>query len=170
MATLLALSLAQWLGLLSFVLGIIVFYQKNDRTLKVLMLIFNINHMLHFFLLGSAISAVSALLSAFRTATAIRTSSGWAAAAFIVLCIANGAWFANDIYDLLPVIATIIGTTSIFLLKGAAMRFGFLIGSVLWLANNVLIGSIGGVMLESTLAIVNLVTIYRLREAPPSPQ
>jgi len=165
-AALLALSFAQWLGLLSFVLGIAVFCQKNDRNLKVLMLIFNLNHMLHFFLLGSMISAISALLSAFRTATAIRTSSKWAAAIFVVLCIVNGALFANDVYDLLPVIATIIGTISLFLLKGMTMRVGFLIGSVLWLVNNILIGSIGGMMLESTLAIVNLITIYRLREAP----
>lgn len=165
MASILALPLAQWLGLLSFVLGVIVFYQKNDRNLKVLMLVFNLNHMLHFFLMGSMVSAMSALLSAVRSATAIRTSSKAVAALFIGLCIANGVWFAQSIYDLLPIIATIIGTVSIFLLQGITMRIGFLCGSILWLANNLIIGSIGGVMLESTLALVNIMTIYRLHKS-----
>lgn len=165
MASILALPLAQWLGLLSFVLGVIVFYQKNDRNLKVLMLVFNLNHMLHFLLMGSMVSAMSALLSAVRSATAIRTSSKAVAALFIVLCIANGVWFAQSIYDLLPIVATIIGTVSIFLLQGITMRIGFLCGSILWLANNMIIGSIGGVMLESTLALVNIMTIYRLHKS-----
>ncbi|MDF5034215.1 YgjV family protein, partial [Vibrio parahaemolyticus] len=40
--------LAQALGFISFGLGFSVFYQKNDRHLKILMLIFNLNHLLHF--------------------------------------------------------------------------------------------------------------------------
>ncbi|MDF5517701.1 YgjV family protein, partial [Vibrio parahaemolyticus] len=67
--------LAQALGFISFGLGFSVFYQKNDRHLKILMLIFNLNHLLHFLLLGSMVSALSALLSALRTTTAIFVSS-----------------------------------------------------------------------------------------------
>lgn len=61
------IDLAQALGFLSFGLGISTFYQKNDRHLKILMLVFNLNHLLHFLLLGSMLSALSALLSALRT-------------------------------------------------------------------------------------------------------
>ncbi len=44
--------LAQAVGLVSFALGIAVFYQKDDTRLKALMLVFNLNHLLHYVLLG----------------------------------------------------------------------------------------------------------------------
>lgn len=80
-------SLAQALGLVSFALGISTFYQKDDRKLKIIMLIFNMNHLLHYLLLGSMTSALSAALSAARTGTSIYTSSRYVAAVFIVLCV-----------------------------------------------------------------------------------
>jgi hypothetical protein len=48
------------------------------------------------------------------------------------------------------------------MLKGVLLRVGLLLGSVLWLVNNIFVGSFGGILLESTLIIVNLVTIKRL--------
>ncbi|ELK8511295.1 YgjV family protein, partial [Vibrio vulnificus] len=89
------IDLAQALGFLSFGLGISTFYQKNDRHLKILMLVFNLNHLLHFLLLGSMVSALSALLSALRTTTSIFTSSRWVAAFFIVIGVTSGVWMAQ---------------------------------------------------------------------------
>jgi len=39
---------AQILGLLSFALGIYTFYQKADKKLKIIMVVFSLNHMIHF--------------------------------------------------------------------------------------------------------------------------
>jgi len=39
-----------------------------------------------------------------------------------------------------------------------------LVGTLCWLANNLLAGSIGGILLESTYLAANLLTIYRLRQ------
>ncbi|EGQ7994475.1 hypothetical protein D8T39_00025 [Vibrio vulnificus] len=89
------IDLAQALGFLSFGLGISTFYQKNDRHLKILMLVFNLNHLLHFLLLGSMLSALSALLSALRTTTSIFTSSKWVAAIFILIGIVSGLGMAE---------------------------------------------------------------------------
>ncbi|EEX36124.1 hypothetical protein VIB_002438 [Vibrio metschnikovii CIP 69.14] len=55
-----------------------------------------------------------------------------------------------------------IGTFAIFMLRGVSMRIAFLIGACCWLTNNILIGSIGGTLLELTVIMVNSVTIYRL--------
>ncbi|WP_019614002.1 YgjV family protein [Psychromonas ossibalaenae] len=156
------LPFAQWLGLLSFALGIIAFSQKNDRSLKIVMLILNINHMLHYLFLGSFISALSALLGAVRTGTSIYTSSVYAALFFVGAGILSAFWAADSVLDLLPVLGGIIGTISVFMLQGIKMRIGFLLGALCWLINNIVVGSIGGVMLESTLVSVNLLTIYRL--------
>ncbi|EIU6777483.1 YgjV family protein [Vibrio parahaemolyticus] len=154
--------LAQALGFISFGLGFSVFYQKNDRHLKILMLIFNLNHLLHFLLLGSMVSALSALLSALRTTTAIFVSSKRVAAVFIVISLVSGFWVAEQWRDLWPIIGMVIGTYSVFCLSGIRMRIGFLLGASCWLTNNILVGSIGGTLLEMTVIVMNLLTIYRL--------
>ncbi|EKO3587846.1 YgjV family protein [Vibrio metschnikovii] len=156
------LSLAQALGLVSFGLGISTFYQKDDRRLKIIMLIFNLNHLLHFFLLGSMVSAFSAALSALRTGSSIYTSSKYVAMLFLIAGGVLGISIAEHWWDLWPVIGTMIGTFAIFMLRGVSMRIAFLIGACCWLTNNILIGSIGGTLLEMTVIIVNSVTIYRL--------
>lgn len=162
MQYLIDLPFAQWLGFLSFALGISTFYQKDDRKLKLVMLIFQFNNVLHFYLLGSDISAISTLLSFLRTATAIKTSSKLVAAAFVIVSIALGLWIADGPLDLLPILGSVLGTIAVFLLKGIQMRIAFIIGAICWLANNIIVGSIGGSLLEATLLTVNLFTIMRL--------
>ncbi|EGQ7939828.1 YgjV family protein [Vibrio vulnificus] len=163
------IDLAQALGFLSFGLGISTFYQKNDRHLKILMLVFNLNHLLHFLLLGSMLSALSALLSALRTTTSIFTSSKWVAAIFILIGIVSGLGMAEHWWELWPIVGTVIGTYSLFVLSGIRMRIGFLAGATCWLINNILVGSIGGTLLEMTVIIINLITIYRLYRQPLLP-
>ncbi|EGS1995411.1 YgjV family protein [Vibrio vulnificus] len=162
-------DLAQALGFLSFGLGISTFYQKHDRHLKILMLVFNLNHLLHFLLLGSMLSALSALLSALRTTTSIFTSSKWVAAIFILIGIVSGLGMAEHWWELWPIVGTVIGTYSLFVLSGIRMRIGFLAGATCWLINNILVGSIGGTLLEMTVIIINLITIYRLYRQPLLP-
>ncbi|MGF1861322.1 YgjV family protein [Photobacterium profundum] len=156
------LSLAQAFGFVSFALGVSTFYQKDDRKLKIVMLIFNLNHLLHFLLLGSMVSALSALLSAVRTATAMYVSSKVVAAAFITISLVSGIWLSDTIWDLWPILGTTIGTYSVFVLKGIQMRIGFLVGATCWLINNILVGSIGGTLLEVTVICVNVITVSRL--------
>lgn len=163
------IDLAQALGFLSFGLGISTFYQKNDRHLKILMLVFNLNHLLHFLLLGSMLSALSALLSALRTTTSIFTSSKWVAAIFILIGIVSGLGMAEHWWELWPIVGTVIGTYSLFVVSGIRMRIGFLAGANCWLINNILVGSIGGTLLEMTVIIMNLITIYRLYRQPLFP-
>ncbi|MCF7480616.1 YgjV family protein [Vibrio sp. J1-1] len=163
-------TLAQVLGFISFGLGFSVFYQKNDKHLKILMLIFNLNHLLHFLLLGSMVSALSALLSTIRTTTAIFVSSKRIAAAFIVISLVSGCWAAEQWRDFWPILGTIIGTYSVFCLSGIQMRVGFLIGAACWLTNNILVGSIGGTLLEITVIVMNSMTIYRLYRQRSEPK
>lgn len=156
------LIIAQLFGLISFILGVSTFYQRDDKKLKIVMLIFNLNHVLHFLLLGSLISALSALLSVLRTGAAIYVSSKIVAAVFIAIGLVIGLFLSESIWDFLPILGTIIGTYCLFVLKGIEMRIGFLIGAFCWLINNILVGSIGGTLLEATLITVNSITVLRL--------
>lgn len=154
--------IAQLLGFASFAIGMYAFFQKDDKKLKIIMFIFSLNHTLHYLLLGSMVSALSALLSALRTGLSIYISSKWLAFTFILFGLISGIYLADSIWDLWAMLGMCIGTYSFFVLKGIQMRVGFLIGAICWLINNILVGSIGGTFLEATLISVNITTIIRL--------
>ncbi|MGF1751549.1 YgjV family protein [Vibrio cionasavignyae] len=153
---------AQVFGLISFALGMSTFYQKDDKKLKILMLLLNLNHLVHFILMGSMVSAASALLSTFRTGMAIYTRSLWVATLFVIISVAVGVTLAQDAWQLWPIAGTVIGTISIFVLKDIPLRLGFLLGATCWLINNISIGSIGGSLLEASVIMMNVLTIARL--------
>ncbi len=155
-------NLAQALGMLSFFLGVTCFFQKDDKKLKWIMLSVNLNNVLHFALLGAWTAVVASVFSVLRTGLAIKTSSRLAAIGFIVLIIGFGVYVADSWLDLFPVAGACIGTYALFCLRMIQMRIAFLIAALCWLTNNILVGSIGGTLLEATLIGVNLHTIYRL--------
>lgn len=155
-------DIGQLLGIISYILGVSFFYQKDDRKLKILMIIFNINHMIHFLLLGALVSALSSFVSILRTFASMYTSSKYVALVFILVGSMFSLTYVSELTDLFALLGMSVGTYSIFMLKGVLLRVGLLLGSVLWLVNNIFVGSFGGILLESTLIIVNLVTIKRL--------
>ncbi|HIF9224139.1 TPA: YgjV family protein [Photobacterium damselae] len=164
-------STAQAFGFFSFILGLSTFYQKDDCRLKIVMLILNINHLIHYLLLGSNISAMSSLLSALRTSVAIyftpaRISSRRATALFILIGICFGINFTDSGWELWPIFGSVIGTYAVFMLQGILMRIAFLIGATCWLINNILVGSIGGTLLELSVIVTNIITIIRLIREP----
>lgn len=155
-------EVGQLLGIISYILGVSFLYQKDDRKLKILMIIFNINHMIHFLLLGALVSALSSFVSILRTFASMYTSSKYVALVFILVGSMFSLAYVSELTDLFALLGMSVGTYSIFMLQGVLLRIGLLFGSVLWLVNNIFVGSVGGILLESTLIIVNLVTIKRL--------
>lgn len=163
--------LGQFFGLLSFCLGIYCFYQHDDRKLKIFMFVLQINNSIHFALLGAHTAVLSSLLSVVRTGLSLKTSSRIVAWLFIMISLVLGWILAERWLDMLPIIGTCIGTYSLFCLTGIRMRMAFLVGACFWMANNIVVGSIGGTLLELTLITVNSRTIYRMyRNRTPSVQ
>ena len=156
------LLFAQLLGFVSYGLGVFCFYQKDDKKLKIVMLIMNLNNTLHFALLGAVTASIGSILSVFRTGLALKTSSRIVAISFIAITFLIGVIFSQYWYDLFPILGTCIGTYALFCLKGVNMRIAFLCGALCWLTNNIIVGSIGGTLLELTLLIVNGNTIRHL--------
>ncbi|WP_040522489.1 YgjV family protein [Aliiglaciecola lipolytica] len=155
-------NLVQGIGMLSFVLGIVCFYQQNDRKLKVMLLLLNFNHAIHFALLGAETACLSAVLAIVRTAISLKTASKKIAFTFIFITFFWGLHLTDNWYDMFPILGSCIGTYAIFCLQGIVMRLGLLIGALCWLTNNIIVGSIGTTLLELTIIAVNLRTIYQL--------
>jgi hypothetical protein len=153
---------AQVLGIVSFGLGILCFYQKDDRKLKIIMLGMQVNNVLHFGLLGAWTASMSSVLSVARTGLALRTRSRRLAYLFIVLSLALGVGISDHWTDFFPIVGSCFGTYALFCLSGIRMRMLFTCGAFCWLINNILVGSIGGTLLEITLLIVNFNTMWRI--------
>jgi len=155
-------STAQCVGYVAFVLGVLAFLQKNDRRLKALNATESLVYSVHFTLLGNPPAAACALLSCFRSFSALKTRSPLLAAVIIVVNIGLGFVFAKTGAGWLPVIGSCFATVAIFFMRGIRMRLVLLFSTLCWLANNIVSGSIGGTLLELTITTVSIVTITQM--------
>jgi hypothetical protein len=155
-------SPAQCVGYAAFVLGVGSFLQTDDRRFKLFMAGECLAYVLHFALLGNPTAVASSTMSLLRSLLALRTRSRWVMVGVIAANLALGLLLAKQPSDWLPLAASCLGTYALFQLQGVAMRLVMLCGTGLWIANNVIAGSIGGTALEVVIAGVNAVTIWRM--------
>lgn len=155
-------SPAQLIGYVALVLGVSAFLQKSDTRLKVLIAAESVAYVVHFVLLGNYTASGSAGVSCVRNLVSIRSRATVWIVFFLGVNVAIGAVYAKGLAGWLPITASCLATVAIFRLQGIVMRFVLLICTLLWLVNNGLSGSIGGTVLESIIALVNLSTIVRL--------
>jgi hypothetical protein len=155
-------SPAQLLGYAAFVFGIACFAQTDDRRFKLFMAAECAAYIVHFWLLGQPTAVASTTVSLLRSLAAIKAKRPSVGVFFMLLSAALGLWLMQGWLTLLPIAASCIGTFALFFLDGLRMRALMLLGTLLWLLNNILVGSIGGSLLEAVLAITNLHTLWRL--------
>ncbi len=155
-------SLAQLLGYVAFCLGIAAFWQRDDRRLKALVAALSLTYAVHFTLLGNPTAVASALISSLRSGLAIYTRSVWIAGLVVLANLAAGVAMVSHWQQALPIAGAVLGTIAMFLLRGIAMRLVLLMGTCLWLMNNLMSGSIGGSALELMVGLTNATTIVRM--------
>jgi hypothetical protein len=158
-------SPAQVVGYLALVLGVTAFLQKSDQRLKFFNAVQSLVYGLHFVLLGHLPACASSLVSSLRSFLALRYRSFWLGAAMIAANLALGAAFVTNWAGWLPVIGSCIATFAIFTMRGIPFRVVLLASTLLWLANNVITGSIGGTILELANAAINISTMIRMARA-----
>lgn len=156
------MTIAQAFGIASFIIGIYTFTHKNDKKLKISMTCLHTCQVIHFYLLDATNAVISNIISAIRSYLSINFNAKWLGWFFIVLNIAMGAPVVEQWVDILPMCGAVIGTYAVFYSQGIQMRVLLVIGALCWLINNTLVGSIGGVLLETLAIGANLLTIYRL--------
>lgn len=158
-------SVAQIFGYFAFFFGVGCFLQKSDLRFRILLACESVCYVVHFWLLGNLPATASAGVSMARTLTSLRTRSRWAALFFVLLLLCLGFWLVRGWLGVLPIVASSIGTTAVFLYSGITMRWMMLSATLLWLINNIVSGSIGGTALEACIAVANFWTIWRLRQS-----
>lgn len=59
----------------------------------------------------------------------------------------------------------VLGTVSMFLLRGISMRAFLGLAALAWMLSHILVGSVGGTLAEALVLLTNAITIYRLYRA-----
>jgi hypothetical protein len=85
---------------------------------------------------------------------------------FMVLTLVIGSGVMQSPAEWLAICGSCLSTFALFKLQGVAMRLLILAGTLCWLINNLIAGSVGGILLEGTYLAANLLTIYRLWQTP----
>jgi hypothetical protein len=116
----------------------------------------------HYVLLGNPPAASSAGVSGARTLLSLRFRSRRLALIVIAINLSLGALLTRAAAGWLPVAASCFTTWALFTMRGIRMRLLVLVSTSLWLANNILSGSIGGTLLETLIAAASSTTIVRM--------
>lgn len=156
------LSPAQVAGYFAFVLGVTAFLQKTDRRLKFFNASQSLIYALHFVMLGNLPASASSLISSARSFLALRFKSFTLAVAIVAVYLAAGFLVVKSATGWLTVVASCVATVAIFTLTGIPLRLVLLCCTGAWLANNILSRSIGGTLLEFSIAVINITTMIRM--------
>jgi len=156
------LSPAQLVGYVAFILGVTAFLQRNDRRLKNFLASECGAYVVHFFLLGNPTAAASSAVSCCRILITIWSRSRRLALLFMASYLVIGAALAQRPTAWLPVLGSCLATWAMFRMQGIRMRLVMLVSTSMWLANNILSGSVGGTLLETLIAAANITTIVRM--------
>ena len=160
-------SLPQLVGYAAFLIGVVSFLQRDDRRLRAMIALQAFSYAVHFFLLGSAIAAFASIVTCTRALVSLYTRSPLVALVILGVNLTFGLLTVHTAAGWLPVIASSAGTIAFFWFSGLMLRFILLGSTLCWLINNLLLGSIGGTLLELFIGVANGITCYRLWRAAP---
>lgn len=121
----------------------------------------------HFILLEQWTAAALAVVAALRFLVSLKTTSKKTMAGFMGLAVFIAAVTYSGPLSLLTCCGSLFGTAACFSSHDKRLRQLMLIGTSLWLLNNILIGSPMAVLMESLFICSNLLGYYRFYIRPP---
>ncbi len=156
-------SLGQLFGLVALAFCIAGFANKNDDRLMVLLISANVAFALMFAFFESWTAAALTVLVIVRIALARRYQGSWTimlAMLGVNLLVAWATW--KSATDVFPLAAATLGTVGMFMLRGIPLRIVLGLAAFCWMLNNIVIGSVGGILAEGMVLVTNIITIIRL--------
>lgn len=153
----------QFFGLLSLILCLLAFSSKQDDRLLKLLLSANVAFALQFMIFESWTAAALTLLVIVRIALARRYPGSKVAMAMVLAASGVASMFTWQSWaDLPAIVAMVLGTVGMFMLRGIPMRVFLGLAALTWMLSHILVGSVGGTLAEVLVFLTNAITIYRL--------
>lgn len=153
--------IGQGIGILAFLIGLTVFIQRDDKKLKIRLVIYTAFMGLHFFFLGATPAGISASLNSVRTLVSIYFRKQIFMYIFIFLTLALTVPNIHHWMEVLPVIGTVMSTVAFFKFTHLPLRITMWLSTVCWVIYNFWVGTIGGMLIESSFLIINGIAICR---------
>ncbi len=153
---------AQALGIVAFLISLVGYLSTDDRRLKMMMSVGTACFAIQFVIFGSWLVAASLLINTARTWLSIRYRGMRWFVAVAVVQLTVGAILAERSHDAFPVLGSLIGSYGLFCLRGIPLRAALLAKTAMWFVNNLIWGSIGGLLLDGLNASAHFRAIYLL--------
>lgn len=154
--------LAQSLGVAAFLISLAGYISPNDRRLKVMLTSGTAILTLHFMLFGAWLAAVSLILNTGRTWLSIYRRGTRVFVAIALAQLTISLPMVDSMRDMLPVVGSVIGSYGLLCLSGQWLRMALLITTGFWFVNNLLLWSIGAMMLDCLNAGAHIYAIHRI--------
>lgn len=153
----------QLFGFIALILCVLAFSSKRDDRLLALLISANVAFALQFLCLTSWTAAALTTMVIVRILLARRypgskTVMGLVLAASGVASLATWQGWS----DLPAIMAMLLGTVAMFMLRGIPMRVLLGLAALSWMLSHILAGAVGGTLAEALVLFTNAVTIYRL--------
>lgn len=154
----------QILGIISWVLLTVSYWQKKKLNLIVLQLIGYILYAIHFFLLdglSGALCNIAGIIVLFLLLIKEKTNKKcyWVILLILLLYIPIGIYSYSGLYSILPILASIIPLISTWAKNIIIIKFGGIIGSLCWLIYALFVNSYSTIITEIIFIISTGVAI-----------
>ena len=155
--------LAQICGFMGMFITLVAYLQKDDFSVKKMMVISVFFWGAHFFLLWVFSWFAATVIWFIRLALSVKYKKNKTALFFVLSLSLISAYFTfTSLYSLLPVIASMCWAYAYFYLEKIKLRLVMVLNSSLWLLYNAMIGSVSWVINEVVVQIVLIATLYRM--------
>ena len=158
---------AQALGIVGMAINILSMQCKKTRGVFAMLLVGGCFFAANYLLLGSYAGALMNVYSVLRSVYLLldkrvrKVSQLVVMLTVLAMCGAVGLWLDGPI-ALIPLVAMVIATVGMWMRNGAKLRLVQLVAvSPLWLINNIIVFTIGGILCEVFVFTSVLVSIWR---------
>ncbi|CAK1765803.1 YgjV family protein [Vibrio crassostreae] len=156
--------IAQGIGGIAFLVGVMAFWQKDDMRFRYQMMMFCLIMGIHFTLMGATVATIGVMINALRSYASIKTQSRKVMWFFIGLMWVMTLPNITHFFEFITVLGSSVATWALFTKQGVTLRSFILFNSLCWISHNIWLGSIGGSLVEGAFIATNLFTIYRLHQ------
>ncbi len=157
-------TMVQSLGFLALGFNLLAASTTNDNRMRCLLCLSCLTFSIHFTLLGALVAGLNLFINSFRALVSVRFKGIKIFILFFIVQIWMSIYFYSEPRDFLPAIASLISCYALFFAQGMAMRIAFLICTLTWMVNAIVVGSWGGFINDMFNAIVLSITILRMRK------
>jgi hypothetical protein len=156
-------NFAQVFGFLWMATVLTAYLQKDDYTVKKLMLLSSLFWGTHFYMLWVYSWLAAIVIWVLRLLLSLKFQRSYKAFVLIIFVTIITWYFTFDgILSLLPVITSLSGAYSFFFLEKIQLRLAMMFNSSIWLIYHISIWSVSWVMNESFTQVILIATVYRM--------